>query len=94
MSDFYDATNEVDYFKALQRRINDGSIWSLEGSAGRAAHEAIVNGCCVLGRRGHRDYWGNYVPARHEVKEGTKGSCSYARRLQPEIAAKTIRVRG
>lgn len=82
MSDFYDAENEHDYFTALQRRINDGSIWSFEGSAGRAAMSAIEGGRCVLGTKPCRDYWGNRVPARHEVQEGTKGSVEYARQLQ------------
>lgn len=93
MSDYFDATDELEYFKALQRRINDGSIWSLEGSAGRAAMDAITNGCCVLGRVGCRDYYGNYIPSRFEVKAGTKGSTAYARKYQPEIAAKIIRVK-
>ena len=42
--DFYDADNGLDYLKALQRRINDGSIWKFEGSAGRAAMDAINPG--------------------------------------------------
>lgn len=85
MTEFYEDTeNELDHYKALQRRINDGSIWRFEGSAGRAASDAIGNGLCVLGRQGCRDYWGNYVPSRTEVKEGTKGSTAYARRVNDD----------
>jgi hypothetical protein len=45
---------------------------------------AIENGDAVLGPEGHRDYWGNYVPSRHEVKPGTLGSIEYANRLRAE----------
>jgi len=62
----------------LQALIDSGLAWRLEGSVGRAAHEAIEAGICVLGETGHRDYWGNYVPSRHEVEAGTKGSIEYA----------------
>ena len=37
----------------------------------------IEDGQCMLGEEGHRDYWGNYVPSRTEVKAGTKGSPEY-----------------
>ena len=74
----------------MQRRINDGSIWHFEGSAGRAAMDAIASGYCVLGRTGHRDYWGNYVPGRREVKDGTKGSVAFARNLRGDYWANSI----
>ncbi len=65
----------------LQQGINSGTIWRLEGSAGRRAMRAIESGHCTLGLTGHRDYYGNYVPSRHEVEDGTKGSESYAERV-------------
>jgi len=74
MSDFYDAESREEYVAAMQRRINDGSIWHLEGSAGRAAMDLLDNGECMLGPRPCIDYWGNRIPARDEVKDGTKGS--------------------
>ena len=61
----------------LQRNINSGTAWRLEGSYGRAAMDAITAGECMLGEDGHRDYWGSYVPSRYEVEDGTKGSASY-----------------
>lgn len=76
--EYYDAQTERDYHRALQRRINDGSIWKFEGSAGRAAMSAIESGYCILGRDGHRDYYGNYIPSRSQVERGTKGSTGYA----------------
>lgn len=87
-----EADDVRDHYKALQRRINDGSIWHFEGSAGRAAADAIAEGLCVLGFKGCRDYWGNYVPSRYEVKKGTKGSVAYCRELQPYWANTIARV--
>ena len=66
----------------LQGLIDSGMAWRLEGSVGRAAMDAIENGACILGEVGHRDYWGNYIPSRHEVEPGTKGSIEYALALQ------------
>jgi len=71
-----------DYCAALQRRIDDGTIWVLEGSAGRAAMVAIKEGFCLLGPFGVRDYWGSYVPSRDEVQPGTPGSREYAEESQ------------
>jgi hypothetical protein len=61
----------------LQGLIDSGLAWQLEGSVGRAAHAAIMNGACMLGETGHRDYWGGYVPSRYEVQPGTPGSPEY-----------------
>ena len=62
----------------LQSLIDSGTAWKLEGSVGRAAMAAIEAGLCVLGPTGNRDYWGNYIPSRFEVRAGTKGSIDYA----------------
>jgi hypothetical protein len=70
--------------EAMQSLINSGQAWKLQGSYGRAAMQAIENGDCVLGKVGHKDYWGNYVPSRFEVQEGTKGSLEYAKVNNPE----------
>lgn len=68
-----EAESREDYCKSIQRAINSHA-WTLQGSYGRAMMEAIEGGSCMLGTTGCRDYWGNYVPSRFEVKEGTKGS--------------------
>ena len=65
---------EVQEVKSVQAGINSGSVWHLEGSAGRNAMSFINAGVCELGKKGHKDYWGNYVPSRSEVKPGTKGA--------------------
>lgn len=66
----------MDEFDA-QTLINSGLAWRLEGSIGRQCMAAIEAGACLLGHVGHRDYYGNYVPSRHEVQEGTKGSFDF-----------------
>ena len=64
-------------YRKLQQLINSGLAWKLEGSFGRNAMQAIEDGICILGKIGHRDFWGNYIPRRYEVKSGTKGSVKY-----------------
>lgn len=68
----------MDEIDNLQHLIDSGAAWRMEGSVGRAAMAALEEGLCILGEEGHRDYWGNYVPSRHEVMPGTKGSIEYA----------------
>jgi hypothetical protein len=58
----------------LQNWIDSGTAWRLEGSVGRAAMDALESGACMLPLVPHRDYWGNRVPARKELKDGTKGT--------------------
>jgi hypothetical protein len=63
--------------RMMQNMINSGMAWRMQGSYGRACMDMIESGRCLLGLEGHRDYWGNYVPSRSEVKPGTKGSRAY-----------------
>lgn len=70
------------YLDSTQSLINSGMAWTLEGSVGRHAMACIDAGIAILGPEGVRDYWGNYVPSRFEVKRGTKGSVQYANRMQ------------
>jgi hypothetical protein len=64
------------YYLAMQRAINAGA-WSLQGSYGRAMMDAISVGLCMLGRDQYRDYYGNTIPSRDDVKPGTKGSYQF-----------------
>jgi hypothetical protein len=70
-------TAYTEQVRETQELINSGTAWKLEGSVGRHAMEMIELGECMLGEEGYRDYWGNYVPSRYEVEDGTKGSESY-----------------
>ncbi len=75
MPEFYeeDVTQE-EHILAMQRRINDGTIWLFEGSAGREAMALLEAGQCMLPKVAHRDYYGNAIPARDVLKPGTKGT--------------------
>jgi hypothetical protein len=64
---------EYGYF-GLQAMINSGDVWKLEGAAGREAMSALQQGFCMLPKKSTRDYYGNYIPSRDELKKGTKGT--------------------
>jgi hypothetical protein len=72
-----EAQSESEYALSMQRAINSGSAWSFQGSMGRAMMNAIEAGVCMLGESRARDFWGNTIPARTDVQEGTKGSRKY-----------------
>ena len=82
MTDDYRTLTEdgvtIEVHAEVQDLIESGMAWRLEGHVGRTCMAAIENGDAVLGDTSHRDYWGNYVPSRHEVEPGTKGSVEYA----------------
>jgi len=60
--------------KMFQKMINDGSVWSMQGSYGRTAMELLEAGLCELGKKPCHDYYGNRVPSRYEVESGTRGA--------------------
>lgn len=60
--------------QGCQNLINSGMAWKLEGHVGRTCMAAIEDGVCMLGTKRFQDYYGNWVPARTDVREGTKGS--------------------
>jgi len=58
----------------MQLQINSGLVWHMEGSAGRAASELLSRGACMLPLARHNDFYGNRIPSRKDIKQGTKGS--------------------
>lgn len=62
----------------MQEAIIDGSIWKFEGTMGRMAMDYLKSGMCYLGDTTTSDFYGNRIPAIHEVKEGTTGSLQNA----------------
>ena len=67
----------IAYVEGLQRAVNDGTAWKLQGSIGRTLMDAINAGVVLLGRGSSRDYYGNVIPSRWDVEPGTKGSFEY-----------------
>lgn len=82
-----DDTTREEYFLAIQRAINSGTAWAFQGSYGRTMMEAIKSGDCMLGKTPARDYYGNRIPSRDEVQEGTKGSYEFVSRANGEAWA-------
>jgi len=76
--EFDEEISEADYYESIQRAINSG-MWSLQGSYGRTMMDAIESGHCLLGLKSASDYWGNTIPSRLQVKDGTKGSWEYVK---------------
>ena len=76
------AETELEYFESIQKAINSGTAWKFQGSYGRTMMDAIQGGYCMLGIHRAQDYYGNTIPSRDDVQEGTKGSYEYVIRLQ------------
>ena len=74
--------DEEAYVEAVQKLINSGMVWRMQGAYGRLAMDLIRNGDCVLGEEGCFDAYGNYVPSRDEVQAGTPGSLEYQQKMQ------------
>ena len=61
-----------------QIAIENGSIWKFPGSTGRHAMELIESGICYLGTDVTYDYYGNPIPSRDALEDGTKGTLQRA----------------
>lgn len=70
----HECETEEDTIECIQGLINSGLAWKLEGSVGRLAMQYLEAGLCELGETSFRDYYGNKIPSKYEVKPGTKGS--------------------
>ena len=67
------AQKEQGFFE-MQQLISTGQVWKMEGSMGREAMRLLTSGACYLPEEAHRDYYGNKVPSRDELKPGTTGT--------------------
>lgn len=65
--------NEYGY-SDMQEMINSGIAWRMEGSIGRQAMSLLECGACMLPKEMHKDYYGNTIPSREMLREGTKGT--------------------
>lgn len=63
-------------YSEMQEMINSGLAWRMEGSIGRQAMSLLECGACMLPKKMYRDYYGNTIPSREMLKEGTKGTFS------------------
>lgn len=54
--------------------IDSGTAWQMEGAIGREAMELLRCGACMLPKKAFRDYYGNRIPSRDELKAGSLGT--------------------
>ena len=76
-----DAT-EDETTAAYQHMIDNGSVWAMDGSTGRFAMDLLKGGYCTLPEVRHKDFWGNTIPSRHDVKPGSFGTPAFVKRMQ------------
>ena len=62
----------------MQEWIDMGIAWSMEGAVGREAMSGLESGMYFLPNASHRDYYGNHIPSREEIRIGTAGSLDNA----------------
>lgn len=106
-----DQSSFRDTIAAMQRLINTGAVWHFEGSRGRAAHDLLKAGYCILPscyidetmadtplskktlekhgphtlKQPIKDAYGNMVPYREMLQDGSMGTLAYARENKPEF---------
>ena len=61
-------------YAEMQEMINSGLCWKLEGSVGRSASAELECGSCMLPEQVRVDSYGNRVPSRNDLKDGSKGT--------------------
>lgn len=74
MLDYIIKLQERAGYQDLQKMIDTGDVWYLEGAMGRAAMDALRSGACWLPEESYRDYYGNGIPSRNELEPGTTGT--------------------
>lgn len=58
----------------MQNLIESGEVWKFDGSMGRQAMSLLESGACFLPENDTKDYYGNFIPSRNRLQEGTKGT--------------------
>lgn len=71
-------------FDEMQKLIDTGDAWKLEGFTGRQAMSALESGACMLPEERHQDYYGNLVPSRNDLKEG-KGTLQNSQEFWTQV---------
>jgi hypothetical protein len=77
LEDLEDAEDLAEGLLGTQALVFRGTAWRLEGTVGREAMRLIEDGLLMLPKVAHRDYYGNTVPSRDWLQQGTKGTYQY-----------------
>ena len=73
IKDIRSLQQEIGY-APLQRLVDNGQAWRMEGSTGRLCMSLLKVGALFLPRKDFHDYYGNLVPSRDKLKKGTTGT--------------------
>lgn len=73
IKDIRSIQKEIGY-APIQRLIDNGTAWQMEGSTGRLAMSMLKSGACFLPKKAFYDAYGNKVPSRDELQDGTTGT--------------------
>lgn len=79
-------------FDGIQDSINTGLAWKMEGSVGRQAMNLLDSGACLLPKKFHKDYYGNTVPSRDVLKNGTKGTLKNSQTFWQKVKSGKIEI--
>ena len=69
----------------LQKLINTGLAWRLEGSYGRQAMECLREGSCYLPLKSFTDLYGNKIPSRRELVDGEIGTLTHCKNFYEQL---------
>jgi len=72
-------------YAEMQKLIDSGECWKFEGTFGRSAMNMLENGVCLLSEKITTDYYGNFIPSRSDVKEGSVGSLELAQTFWQKV---------
>lgn len=61
-------------YDAMQRIIDNGMAWHMEGSTGRLAMSLLKTGACFLPKKSFKGPYGNRIPSRDELVAGSTGT--------------------
>jgi hypothetical protein len=78
-------------YRGIQKLINSGRGWSMEGAVGWAISAALHGGYVLLAREIGRDYYGNLILTRQDQIPGKPGSYSYVKKCHGERWANSMR---
>jgi len=79
-------------FSETQKLINSGMAWRLEGSVGRYAMSLLESGACMLPKEDKYDAYGNKVPSRDKLKQGTKGTYQNSKKFWELVESGEIEI--
>ena len=76
----YEAQKKAGVFQ-LQKMIESGEVWKMEGSYSRDAIDNLHSGACFLPEESYTDYYGNKVPSRNDITRWSTGTLELSQKF-------------